>query len=289
MNLQTTFVRIEPAALYSLLEQFQRRSESCPLRLVGAVFGRILQKEEDSDATQFEIEHCFPVPHSEVGDQVAINAEYFKTRSELYRKYSGGGSGKDQSPILLLGWYSVVDATAVGSSILESNTAFIHDIFAREVQQSGSISIFMHLQIRITDGGIQKTALLCECAQPTVSHEVPVPVHFYSQEAYALNAILKGLLAKEDPQSNLVHLQPLEDPITESLSKLKEDITKLSQPKIHELVGKIDESIPKRLNDELSMLAAVNAKLDEQIKVAEDLLTRKLPINIVHGTFNPHN
>lgn len=57
-------VKIQPAAMFSIFDQFQRRSELCTGRLIGAIFGT---RDEEGLMT---ISQAFPIPHSEINDQV---------------------------------------------------------------------------------------------------------------------------------------------------------------------------------------------------------------------------
>lgn len=58
-------VSLQPAAIFSIFDQYQRRSELCSGRLIGAIFGT------RSDETQTAvISQAFPIPHSEIKDQV---------------------------------------------------------------------------------------------------------------------------------------------------------------------------------------------------------------------------
>lgn len=61
-------IKIQPSAIFSIFEQFQRRSELCSGRLVGAIFGT---RNEDGDG-KVTISQAFPIPHSEINDQVQI-------------------------------------------------------------------------------------------------------------------------------------------------------------------------------------------------------------------------
>ena len=59
-------VKIQPSVIFSIFDQFQRRSELCTGRLIGAIFGT---REEDSEDL-VTVSQAFPIPHSEVNDQV---------------------------------------------------------------------------------------------------------------------------------------------------------------------------------------------------------------------------
>ena len=63
-------VRIQPAVIFSIFDQFQRRSELCTGRLIGAIFGT--RNEEDSNEGIISVSQAFPIPHSEINDQVII-------------------------------------------------------------------------------------------------------------------------------------------------------------------------------------------------------------------------
>lgn len=59
-------IKIQPSAIFSIFEQFQRRSELCSGRLIGAIFGT---RNEDGDG-KVTVSQAFPIPHSEINDQV---------------------------------------------------------------------------------------------------------------------------------------------------------------------------------------------------------------------------
>ena len=60
-------VRVQASAIFSIFDLFQRRSELCTGRLIGAIFGT---RGEDSDGL-ITVSQAFPIPHSEINDQVS--------------------------------------------------------------------------------------------------------------------------------------------------------------------------------------------------------------------------
>lgn len=64
--------KIQPSAIFSIFDQFQRRSELCTGRLIGAIFGT---REEESEGL-ITVSQAFPIPHSEINDQVR---EYYQS------------------------------------------------------------------------------------------------------------------------------------------------------------------------------------------------------------------
>ena len=68
MNANTS---LQPACLFSIFDQFQRRSELCTGRLIGAIYGtRQLASEDGEEKESICIKQAFPIPHSELQGQV---------------------------------------------------------------------------------------------------------------------------------------------------------------------------------------------------------------------------
>lgn len=151
-----TSARVHASTLLGIMEQYQRRSENYPVRLIGAILGSVapVSEPENTDALSgshyvAEIRHSFPVPHSEFGDQISINSEYYKACMELHRKSSGRDS-------VLLGWYSVVltndHSKPVDSVIFAKNGGFIRDYFIREASIKGA-PFALNLNVSLDQAG----------------------------------------------------------------------------------------------------------------------------------------
>ena len=62
---------LSPACLFSIFDQFQRRSELCTGRLIGAIYGtRQYTEDEGAEGEKISILQAFPIPHSELNGQV---------------------------------------------------------------------------------------------------------------------------------------------------------------------------------------------------------------------------
>ena len=61
--------KIQPSAIFSSFDQYQRRSELWSGRLIRAIFGT---RDEDSEGT-ITVSQAFPIPHSEINDQVKMD------------------------------------------------------------------------------------------------------------------------------------------------------------------------------------------------------------------------
>lgn len=164
-------VSIAPSVLFAIGEIYQRRNETVPSRVVGAIFGN----QSAEAASKIIVSHCFVVPHSEVGDQISINSEYYKQRSELHKKCYGKQS-------VILGWFSV---TQEGAIISEKNTQFINDSFGREVLASGQSGFSIHLNIHVSANGVIERCTEVTELSSKATFPVSSSVLFKSNEIFA--------------------------------------------------------------------------------------------------------
>ncbi len=63
---------LSPACLFSIFDQFQRRSELCPGRLIGAIYGTRQEVTEERGSERISILQAFSIPHSELNGQVKV-------------------------------------------------------------------------------------------------------------------------------------------------------------------------------------------------------------------------
>lgn len=167
-------VKISPSVLFSIGEIYQRRSESSGTRAIGAILGQTTSSPDGQ--LQVQINHCFVVPHSEVGDQISINSDYYKQRAELHRK----GFGKLS---VLVGWFSMQNET---DEISEKNTLFINESFSREVFSSSSCPVSVHLSLNISkDGLIRREVSYTESNSKSVNPSSKVSIQFSSNDSFA--------------------------------------------------------------------------------------------------------
>lgn len=194
-------VKIQAPALLSIFEQYQRRGENCPMRLVGTILGSVVPVDDSvagkrQNVLIAEVRHCFPVPHSEFGDQVSINNEYYRSRMDLHRKCYGRESH-------LLGWYSIhfgelEDLTSSNAQV--TNIEFIRDFFAREAAANGA-PVSLNLTVAIKpDGSFIHHVSSCEAlssrpagAVRSLPKEIPSEISFGVPEAFACKSRLQPI------------------------------------------------------------------------------------------------
>eukprot|EP00123_Amoebidium_parasiticum_P006611 comp17524_c1_seq1/m.17071 comp17524_c1_seq1/g.17071 ORF comp17524_c1_seq1/g.17071 comp17524_c1_seq1/m.17071 type:complete len:283 (-) comp17524_c1_seq1:374-1222(-) len=102
-------VKVRPVVLFAIADHYARREEG-QHRVIGTLLGVARDGE-------VEIRNCFPVPHNETADQVAMNMEFQRTMFELHQKVNQKEA--------IVGWY------ATGTEITE-HSVLIHEFYGRE-------------------------------------------------------------------------------------------------------------------------------------------------------------
>merc|ERR1711865_89420 len=101
--------KVHPAVVFTILDHHSRRKEGQE-RVIGTLLG------SNVDGV-IEIENCFPVPHNENEEQVAVDMEFHTNMYKLHQQVN-----KNE---VVVGWY------ATGTGISE-HSAVIHEFYARE-------------------------------------------------------------------------------------------------------------------------------------------------------------
>lgn len=202
-------VSISPSVVFSMGEIYQRRNEQAPCRVIGALFG-------SSQGGVVSATQCFVVPHSEVGDQISINSEYYKNRTELHKKCYGRLSN-------LVGWFSV---TQDGFSVSEKNTHFINELFCREVAASGLSAVSVHFNLHISaNGEVKQTSSITEIPTKTFNENVSTQVSFASNETFAASMVAAAVEA--NPEVDTVEIEKEISFVERKLKQLTEELEQI--------------------------------------------------------------
>ena len=105
-------VGVEPSALFSIVDHHMRRDQGQDF-----VMGTLLGVEEGGVVT---ICSAFPVPHTEVENQIALNSDFHATMLALQQKITPKHK--------VVGWY------ATGQAINENTTLF-HEFYGQDVER----------------------------------------------------------------------------------------------------------------------------------------------------------
>ena len=70
---------VHPAVLFSIVDHYSRREEE-QNRVIGTLLGTI------ADDGKVTVCSCFPVPHTETEEQVAVNTDFHSTMLQLHQR-----------------------------------------------------------------------------------------------------------------------------------------------------------------------------------------------------------
>ena len=104
---------VHPAVLFSIVDHYSRRDEE-QNRVIGTLLGMV---DDDKKVT---VCSCFPVPHTETEEQVAVNTDFHATMLQLHQRVFP----KQQ----VVGWYST------GVEVNDSSILF-HEFYGQEVER----------------------------------------------------------------------------------------------------------------------------------------------------------
>lgn len=191
-------VRLQRAAHHAILEHFQRRTDAAAPRVLGVLTGSV-GPAGTPGAFVADVRHAYAVPHSEAGDQIAINGEHFRARIALHRKCHGRDA-------VLLGWFEVSE----GGARSAANDAFVREYFARETGASGAPqAVRISLEVS-SDGAVRTAAHVCPAlglgrTGDVRLSDVSLDLAFGAAEMHALGAIVRAW-SQGAPESAVVAL-----------------------------------------------------------------------------------
>lgn len=126
---------VHPLVVYSILDHFLRRDTN-KSRVIGTLLGT-------NEEGRLSITSCYPVPHSEEGEQIGIDEDFHRTLLGLKRQASPNE--------IVLGWYS----TSGNSESLNESSVLIHSFYGREIRRPP-----VHLTIEFVDGQVTVQAYM---------------------------------------------------------------------------------------------------------------------------------
>ena len=123
--------QVHPQVLFSIVDHFSRR-EGGQNRVIGTLLGTV-----GADGV-VEVDSCFPVPHTETEEQVAVNTDFHATMLQLHQRVHPKQK--------VVGWYST------GEEVNDSSILF-HDFYGQGVERP------VHL---LLDLGLGETRMSCK-------------------------------------------------------------------------------------------------------------------------------
>ncbi|EJD53968.1 Mov34-domain-containing protein [Auricularia subglabra TFB-10046 SS5] len=127
-----TVVTVHPAALFSILDHFLRRSDNQE-RVIGTLLGTRTERE-------VEIRSAFPVMHGEAGEMVAVDMEYHSSMFEMHQKVA--------PKEVVVGWYST-------GSKLNTTSALIHNFYTQQTAPHQAVHLTMTTGVQDGTPGVK--------------------------------------------------------------------------------------------------------------------------------------
>ena len=107
---------VRPVVLFSVIDHYSRREDG-----QDRVIGTLLGTEVDG---VIQVCSCFPVPHTETEEQVAVNTDFHATMLQLHQRVHPKHK--------VVGWYST------GEEVNDSSMLF-HDFYGQETNVGNSL------------------------------------------------------------------------------------------------------------------------------------------------------
>eukprot|EP00051_Salpingoeca_urceolata_P002301 m.48959 g.48959 ORF g.48959 m.48959 type:complete len:287 (-) comp12036_c0_seq2:49-909(-) len=250
----TPTVKLLPVVYLSVLDHYQRRSEGQP-RVIGTLLGTVV-------GTQVQVTSCFPVPHSETDETVAVDMDYHRTMSELHQRVN--------PKEVIVGWY------ATGNEVTEHST-LIHEFYSRDTKNPVHICIDTKLSggrmsvlaVVSAPMGVPKTGE----AVGTLFTPVKCEVELHEPERIALDLMQRGLGREKAGTTSFI--TDLEQ-VFESTAKLQDMLGMVIEYVNKVVAGEIkgDPQVGKFLLDTLAAVPKLDPAQVEQLfkTTLQDLL-----------------
>lgn len=267
-------VSVRPLALLNILDHYSRRGA-----VQGRVIGTLLGVRNEAGIC---ITNCFPVPHSENEEQVAVNMEFHTKLYELHRKVN--------QKEVILGWY------ATGSEI-NDYSLLIHEFYSNQVEEP----VHLLLDTELADGDMSIKSYVssefgppsADCRVGTVFKPVPTQVTYTQEEENTVDMLQRNTIKddsvapiftdREHLKAALIDLHTMLNNVTKYVKKVLDgEIPKNS--KIGHMLLDVVSTIPDFNSDRFEVLFNNNVQdllmvmylsnlTRSQLKIAEKLYT----------------
>lgn len=266
-------VRVHPVALFSICDAYIRRNKDQE-RVIGTLLGSIVENV-------YEVKSCYVVPHTETGDQVAVDVQHHNTMFELHQRVS--------SSDVILGWF------ATGKALYNSDSLY------QEFYKGQAPSTAIHLKVdtTLTDRKLSVTAYQSRTLALTDRQvalefvEVPCEVLFAAVERAGVELLTavpgpKPLSDADSLAQSLTRLEQLLEAVHNHVSEVVAG-KKAGDPALGRYLADTLAVVPRlgrgeferMFNDSVQdglMVSYLANLLRAQVALAERLGTGQLPI-----------
>lgn len=232
----TPKAKVLPVVYFGILDHFSRRSE-VQLRVIGTLLG--VQNADGS----VEITNCFPVPHNETEEQVAVDMEYHRTMFELHRQVNPKET--------IVGWY------ATGSEITE-HSVLIHEFYSRETENPIHLCVDTELRgerMSVT-AYVSATMGIPNMTVGTVFTPIACESRFHDTDDVGLQVLKRTLASPDNTSSLITDLEHVSNSIVALQDKLSLALDYVGQVQRGEIKG--DRKIGRFLLDTISAVPKID-------------------------------
>ncbi|KAK9723011.1 hypothetical protein K7432_002261 [Basidiobolus ranarum] len=239
-------VTVNPIVFFSILDHYLRRNENQD-RVIGTLLG-----VRSEDGSEVQIRNCFPVPHDETQDQVAVDMEYHRTMYELHQRVN--------PKEVIVGWYATGGA-------LNSYSALIQDFYSREVTPFQAVHLTMDTNLTNDNLGVQAFTSspigVDAKAENCMFLPVPCEIKYGDSEKSGLDILS---LTKESPKSTSSIVSDM-DNLERAIVMLQEMLERVVTYVDSVLEGKTpaNNTIGRFLMDTVSVVPKIDASSFEKL------------------------
>lgn len=232
-------VKVSPVVLFNVLDHFIRRIEG-KKRVIGTLLGRF------TASGTVEVTDSFPLPHSESGDEVAVDTEYHKNMYELHSRVNASEE--------LVGWYATGTETDLKSVI-------IHEFYGRECVNPVHLLVDAELSSERFDmSAFVSTAYkIGDLALSSEFRSIPVCMKPSKAEKVGLDVLFKNRRREEGELSTPAMASEIEN-LEKSLERLLQLLDAIGRNVDAVVAGEIegDVSTGRFLAETLTMVPRMN-------------------------------
>lgn len=232
-------VKVSPVVLFNVADHFQRRTDN-KKRVIGTLLGRC------TTSGTVEITDSFPLPHSETGDEVAVDTEYHRNMFELHRRVNASED--------IVGWYATGTET-------DLNSVIIHEFYGRECVNPVHLLVDAELSSERFDmSAFVSTAYkIKELALSSEFRSIPVCLKPNKAEKVGLDVLFKNRRREEGDDSLPMMATEIEN-LEKSLERLLELLDVIGKNVDAVVAGEIEGNVTtgRFLAETLTMVPRMN-------------------------------
>ncbi|CAG0913489.1 unnamed protein product [Notodromas monacha] len=159
MSMYTT-VKVHPVVFFQIVDTYERRPENAQ-RVIGTLLGTAVERGA------VEVTNCFCVPHSETGEEVALELDFAKDLYDLHQKVNPNE--------VIVGWF------ATGPEITDLDV-LIHEYYSRECANPVHVTVDTTLSADQMDAKAFVSVPMGVPGRTAGTMFAPVPLEIVSSE-----------------------------------------------------------------------------------------------------------